>query len=125
MGRTRGGRGGRVACPRCDMGRQPDHHRLLTATDVPMGKSECARRHTGVSMKHFGEMLLSPKPRARATSTRGMASSHNIVLANFTRSRVMYKWGGLPVDALKTRAKFDALMCTSTALVMVLTVRHR
>lgn len=36
-----------------------------------MGKSECARRHTGVSMKHFGEMLLGLKPRARANVNQG------------------------------------------------------
>jgi hypothetical protein len=43
-------------------------------------------------MKHFGEMLLSLKPRARANVNKGKASSHNIVLANFTRSSVTWSW---------------------------------
>jgi hypothetical protein len=30
VGRTRGSRAGRMACSRCDEGRRPDHHRVLT-----------------------------------------------------------------------------------------------
>src|ERR1700761_4272432 len=45
-----------------------------SATDgTVVCKPVCARRHTGVSMKHFSEMLLSLKPRARADINQGKA----------------------------------------------------
>ena len=89
--------------------------RKRLTTNVSVGKPECARRHTRISMKHVGEMLLGLETGVRGNLNQGSVSSHNIVLANFTRSRVTYRWGGLPVAVLKTRAKFEALMCTSAA----------
>jgi hypothetical protein len=70
-----------------ELKRDPDKYRgcylLATSlneliTGVPVGKSECARRHTGISMKHVGEMLLSLKSRACANVNQrnGLHAQH-------------------------------------------------